>query len=402
MNDILTLRLDLVQTLSVAALVYYGGVLFKRFWPALDRLNIPAAVVGGLAFAGLNLIARDSILNIQIETGAQQLFNVAFFTTIGMGASITLLKKGGIQVFTFLIMSTVFCFVQNFLGMGIAVLFDVNPLIGVLSGSVTLVGGPATGLAFAPLFEKAGVTGADVLAITAATFGIVCGGITGGPASTWLIKRHGLKHPAHGSTASHPGIEGQDLSIETDREDSSFITNLVVLGITMGVGSILSYYFQSLNWTLPAYIGAMLVASVVRNIDDRTMWLGIDERAMGFIGTVTLNIFLVVALMNLRLWDLMALAVPLFAILLGQLVAAALFSVTVSYWVMGKDYESAVMAGGFIGFVLGTTANAVANMRTVESKYGLAPRAFLVVPLVGAFFIDFTNAIIINGFLNWF
>jgi ESS family glutamate:Na+ symporter len=170
----------------------------------------------------------------------------------------------------------------------------------------------------------------------------------------------------------------------------------------MGIGSILSYYFQSLNWTLPAYIGAMLIASVVRNIDDRTRWFGIDERAMGFIGSITLNIFLVVALMNLRLWDLMALAVPLFAILLGQLLVVLIFSVTVSYWVMGRDYESAVMAGGFIGFVMGTTANAVANMKTVESKYGPAPRAFLVVPLVGAFFIDFTNAIIINGFLNWF
>lgn len=402
-SDILTLKLDLIQTLAVAALVYYGGVFLKRVLPALDRLNIPSAVVGGLVFAALTLAARDRFLNVQFDTAAQPLFNVAFFTTIGMGASLSLLKKGGMQVMVFLLMSTVFCFVQNFLGMGIASLFDVHKLIGVVAGSVTLVGGPATGLAFAPLFEKAGVPSADVLAITAATFGIVCGGMTGGPASTWIIRRHELKGTRNAREASRelePTVEY--LRVELDREDSPFLRNLIVLAVAMGLGSIVSYYFQSLGWTLPAYIGAMIVASILRNVDDRTRWLGIEQKAMEFTGSVSLNIFLVVALMNLKLWDLFALAIPLFAILLAQVIVVLLFSVTLSYWIMGRDYESAVMAGGFIGFVLGTTANAVANMKTIVAKYGPAPRAFLVVPIVGAFFIDFTNVLIINAFLNWF
>lgn len=401
--DILTLKLDLIQTLAVAALVYYGGILLKRIIPALDRLNIPSAVVGGLVFAGLTLAARDRFLNVQFDTTAQPLFNVAFFTTIGMGASLSLLKKGGIQVAIFLLMSTFFCFVQNFLGMGIASLFGIHKLVGVVAGSVTLVGGPATGLAFAPLFEQAGVRGADVLAITAATFGIVCGGMTGGPASTWIIKRHRLRGSRDAAEASREmETKAEFLKVELDREDTPFIRNLIVLAVAMGFGSIVSYYFQSQSWTLPAYIGAMIVAAVLRNIDDRTGWLGIELRAMEFTGSVSLNIFLVVALMNLKLWDLFALAIPLFTILLAQVIVVLLFSVTVSYWIMGKDYESAVMAGGFIGFVLGTTANAVANMKTLVGKYGPAPRAFLVVPIVGAFFIDFMNALIINAFLNWF
>ncbi len=404
-----TLNLNLIQTLAVAALVYYSGIVLKRRIPILDTLNIPSAVVGGLLFAILVLIGRDRVLNLGFDTATQPLFNVAFFTTIGMMASLPLLKKGGIQVVVFLGIATAFCFLQNFIGMGIAQVFDVNPLVGIMAGSVTLVGGPATGLAFAPLFEKAGVVGADSLALTSATFGIVCGGILGGPVGTWLIKKHKLHGKLDGTrpvTAAHddePTAIGDHevLSIQIDREDPSFVVNLLILALTMGVGTVVGWYFESLGWTLPAYIGAMLVASVVRNVDDKTQWFGIDQKAMDFIGTVSLNIFLTVALMNLRLWELLNLAGPLTAILVVQAIAVTLFAATVSYWVMGRDYQSAVMAGGFIGFVLGTTANAVAVMKTLAKKYGDAPRAFLIVPLVGAFFIDFTNAIIITAFLNW-
>ncbi len=169
----------------------------------------------------------------------------------------------------------------------------------------------------------------------------------------------------------------------------------------MGLGSIVSGYIQSLGITLPAYIGAMLVASVLRNLDDATGWLRIDQRAMEFVGNLALNIFLVVALMNLRLWELAGLALPLSVILLVQVLVVLAFAVTASFRLMGRDYDSAVMASGFVGFVLGTTANAVANMRALVARFGPAPRAFLVVPLVGAFFIDFANALIITAFVNW-
>jgi ESS family glutamate:Na+ symporter len=177
--------------------------------------------------------------------------------------------------------------------------------------------------------------------------------------------------------------------------------SIVIAAAAMGLGSIVSFYIQSLGWTLPAYIGAMLIASVLRNIDDKTKLFKIDFPVMELLGTISLNIFLVVALMDLKLWELVHLAIPLAAILFFQVIAVVLFSITISFRMMGKDYESAVMASGFIGFVLGTTANAMANMKTLVGKFGPAPRAFLVVPMVGAFFIDFTNAIIITLFLNW-
>jgi ESS family glutamate:Na+ symporter len=269
---------------------------------------------------------------------------------------------------------------------------------------VTLVGGPATGIAFAPLFEEAGITGAATLAITAATFGIVCGGILGGPVGTYLIKTHRLRKErgnTNGEIGHKPAEEVQIVIIDADREDSDFVLTLIVMAVAMGIGSIVSYYFQSLGWTLPAYIGAMLIGALFRNVDDATHWFKIQRPTMDFAGGIALNIFLVVALMDLKLWELVHLAGPLTAVLVTQVILVLLFALGVSFRLMGKDYESAVIAGGFIGFVLGTTANAVANMRELTSKYGTAPRAFLVVPIVGAFFIDFANALIITFYLNW-
>jgi ESS family glutamate:Na+ symporter len=405
MTDI---KLDLLQTLTLAALVYFGGIQLRRRVRWLDRLNIPAAVVGGLVFTLLVLLLRRWDISIQLDTAMQATLSVAFFTSIGMGASLALLRAGGIQVLVFLVLATLFCLVQNFLGIAIALGFEENPLLGVMAGSVTLVGGPATGLAFAPVFEQAGLRGAGPLALTAATAGIVCGGLVGGPVGTRLINRFGLEPANTASLVARREAEAelrdapQVILVEVEREDSGFIRNLVVLALAMAVGSVVSAQIQSLGVTLPAYIGAMLVASVLRNIDDASGWLRIDQRAMEFAGNLALNIFLVVALMTLKLWELAALALPLLAILTAQVMVVVLFALIVSFRVMGRDYESAVMASGFIGFVLGTTANAVANMRALVARFGPAPRAFLVVPLVGAFFIDFTNAIIITVFVNWF
>jgi ESS family glutamate:Na+ symporter len=191
------------------------------------------------------------------------------------------------------------------------------------------------------------------------------------------------------------------LVVETEREDTTLIRNAVVLAGAMGVGSIVSRLIQSAGITLPPYIGAMLVASVLRNLDDARGWFGLDQRAMDFIGGFALNIFLVVALMDLRLWQLAGQALVLVVILAAQVVTVTAVALTLLHRTMGRDYEAAVMAGGFIGFALGTTANAVANMRAVTARFGPAPRAFLVVPLVGAFFVDFANALIITGFVNW-
>jgi ESS family glutamate:Na+ symporter len=398
----LTLKLDLLQTLSLAAILYFVGLQLRQRIALLDRLNIPAAVVGGLLFALLVLAGRDRFLSVQLDTGAQPVLSVAFFSSIGMGASLALLRAGGFQVVIFLLFASLFCLVQNFLGMAIARGFGEHPLLGVMAGSVTLVGGPATGLAFAPMLEAAGLVGAGTLALTSATFGIVCGGLTGTPVGTWLIKRGRLKPSAPPDMKTEEDVLApHTLVVRTDREDAPLIMSMIVLAAAMGLGSILSRWFQSWEWTLPAYIGAMIVASIFRNLDDRTGWLKIDPVAMDFVGGFALNIFLVVALMDLKLWQLAGQALPLFVILAAQVLVIAVFALTASFRLMGRDYDSAVMASGFVGFALGTTANAVANMRALVTKYGPAPRAFLVVPLVGAFFIDFANAIIITFFVNW-
>lgn len=402
-HEVPTLTLNLIQTLGLAAVVYLAGVGIRTRVKAIDRLNIPSAVVGGLVFAVLVSTLRDRWVNIHLDTSAQPLFMIAFFTSIGMGASVALLKKGGPQVGVFLLIATVFCGIQNGIGAGIASVFGVSPLLGVMAGSVTLVGGPATGLAFAPLFEDAGLRGAEVIAIGAATFGIVCGGLAGGPVGTWLIRRYGL----HASGAAEAVMEipqASDsglLTAPAGHEIAPLLRAMLLIAVVMGAGSVVSSGIELAGITLPAYIGAMIVAWVVRNLDDRTGTFRLDERAMEFIGTVSLNIFLVVALMNLSVWQLSGLALPLLVILIVQVVATSLLGAILVYRVMGRDLDAAVMSSGFVGFALGTTANAVANMTALVRRYGPAPRAFLVVPLVGAFFIDFLNALLITAFLNW-
>ncbi len=402
-RPMLAFDLDLLQTLTLAAVVYFVGIQLRQRVAWLDRLNIPAAVIGGLLFTVLAMIGHERWFEVQLDTSAQPVLIVAFFTTIGMGASLGLLRRGGMQVLVFLLFATAFCFVQNFVGMGIAVGFGENPLLGVMAGSVTLVGGPATGLAFAPLFEEAGLVGAAPLALAAATVGIVCGGIVGGPIGTRLVQRFGLTSSSRSTSEYRAEVapEPELLVVEVDREDNVVLRNLVVLAVAMGIGSLVSRWFVSLGLTLPGYIGAMLVASVIRNVGDATGRLKLDLKAIDFVGNVALNVFLVVALMDLRLWQLAELALPLVVILVAQVALVALFAYVVSYRLMGRDYDSAVMASGFVGFVLGTTANAMANMQALVRRFGPAPRAFLVVPIVGAFFIDFTNAVIITFFVNW-
>ena len=312
-------------------------------------------MIGGLLFTTLVLLLRQQSITIQLDTSMQATLSVAFFTSIGMGASLALLRAGGLQVLVFLLFASAFCLVQNFSGMGIAHLFGENPLLGVMAGSVTLVGGPATGLAFAPIFEQAGLRGAGELALTSATAGIVCGGLVGGPVGTSLIRRYRLatESGSRSELKAELSTSPETLVVEVDREDSSLVRNLVVLALAMGLGSIVSGYIQSLGVTLPAYIGAMVVASLLRNVDDATHWFRIDERTMEFVGNLALNIFLVVALMNLKLWELAHLALPLSVILVVQVVVVLVFALTASFRLMGRDYDSAVMASGFVGFVLG-------------------------------------------------
>ncbi len=405
------LTLDFINTVAFAGLVLFLGHAVRRLAPALSRYNVPAPVIGGLLVAVAVTAARtQGVTLVTFDTRLQAPLMIAFFTTIGFGASLSLLKVGGPQVLIFTLLCTVLAVVQNAMGAGLAVLLGQHPLFGVLNGSVTLTGGPATGLAFAPLFEKAGVAGASTVAVASAMAGIISGGLIGGPIGTLLVRRHHLAR-AHGSVPTDPPIAQQlveeqlhDVTAATpageDKESYALLKALVVILAAMWAGSVVSARLESWGLTLPAYIGAMLVAAVIRNLDDVTRLVGLSQRTIDDLGNVALSLFLVLALMTLRLWELAGLALPMIVILTFQvgLIAAVCFW-PVFPW-MGKDYDAAVMSGGLCGFMLGTTANAMANMEALVDRYGPAPRAFLVVPMVGAFFIDFINAVLITICLN--
>jgi ESS family glutamate:Na+ symporter len=410
------LKLDLIQTLAFAGVVLFLGYGVRRLVPVLGRYNIPAPVVGGLLVALATLAARGQGVTLFLfDTTLQSPLMIAFFTTLGFGASLSLMRVGGPQVAVFFGVATVFAVLQNVAGAAVAWLFGLPPLFGVLAGSVTLTGGPATGLAFAPLFEQAGVIGAASIAVAAAMGGIVGGGIVGGPVATFLLHRHKLHGPATSSRArdagartaqeianDEPAQPAPELPPGEDIEEFAVLKNVVAVLVAMGLGAWVSKGFAALGVTLPAYIGAMLVAAVMRNLDDRTRWIGLSPRIIDDIGAVSLSLFLVVALMTLELWKLAGLALPLLVILAVQLTLVALVCLWPIFQLMGRDYDAAVMSGGFIGFMMGTTANAMAVMRALVERHGPAPRAFLVAPMVGAFFIDFTNAIIITVCLNLF
>ena len=404
------MKFDLIQTLALVCLVLFAGYGLRRRIRLLDRYNIPAPVVGGFLFALISLVLRQAgVVALEFDTTLQTPLMIAFFTTVGFGASVGLLRRGGPAVLLFFVLATVVAVGQNVLGIAIAWPLGVHPLLGVLAGSVTLTGGPATGLAFAPEFEKVGVPDAAPAALAAAMVGIVCGGLIGGPIGTFLINRRGLRSgaPSQPVPATAAAVVEERLPDPAgaapkgeDVEAYRLLKHLALIVVAMGLGVWLSAYLSRFM-TLPAYIGAMIVAAVIRNIDDGTRLFGASQRVIDDLGTVALSLFLAMALMTLRLWQLSALAIPLAIVLAAQVLFIAVLALTVVYRAAGRDYDAAVMSSGFCGFMLGTTANAMANMEVLTAKYGASPKAFLVVPMVGAFFIDFTNALIITAFLNY-
>jgi len=410
------LELSLIETLAAGGLALFAGFATVRRVSFLRRYNVPAAVIGGLLVALLVTFARVSeLLVITFDTSLQTALNTAFFTSIGLSASFSLLRAGSGQALLFLILASAFAVVQSLIGIGVAVAFGEHPLLGVLMSSTALAGGPATALAFAPQFSAAGVPAAESVAIASAMAGIVLGGLAGGPIATRLLERHQLRS-GHVVRAEHavrsvvvsPPVSREEANALAARDDTpseedgirDTLKALMILLVAMAIGGWLSKGLAAAGVTLPGYVGAMLVGALLRNLDDATGWLKIPHETAANAGMVCLTLFLTIALMNLKLWELAALALPLFMNLLLQVIAVALVCWWLVFRVMGRDYDAVVMTGGFTGFMLGTTANAMAVMRTLVERFGPAPRAFLVAPIVGAFFIDFSNAIIITTFLN--
>lgn len=403
-----TIKLDALQTLTLAAVVLFAGYGIRRRVDFLNRFNIPAPVVGGFVFAGVALALRlANVFAFDFTTTLQAPLMVMFFTTIGLGASFRLLRIGGPQVLMFWGIASLLAALQNGLGVGLAKMLGVSPLLGLITGSITMTGGHGTGAAFGKLIEdQYGFPGGVTVAMAAATFGLVSGGLIGGPVGTWLIQKFNLQ-PKRETVPQVPPLANASLDAEIDTEPAgeaataySLLAMLAVILVAMWAGSLVSGWLGRYV-TLPGYIGAMLCATIIRNAADSTKILRIQQRTVDDIGTIALALFLAMALMSLRLWELLDLALPMIVMLVVQVTVMAAFAVFITYRVMGRDYDAAVMAGGHCGFGLGATPNAVANMTSLAERFGAAPRAFLVVPMVGAFFIDFTNALIITGYLNF-
>jgi ESS family glutamate:Na+ symporter len=426
-----SLQLDLVFTLALAAVFLFIGYALQRRVRFLARSSIPAPAIGGLIFAlvVLGLHARGT-LDVAIDTSLRAPLQTAFFTTIGLGATLGLLRAGGWRMGFFLLIASVAAVVQNVAGVALARVMSAPAPLGIICGSLTLTGGPATGLARAQDFEQLGVEGAGALIIASATFGIFMASLVGNPVASALIRRFRLKpEKAEGAGGAEAeqfwaiGPVGEVEAEESPRpkkgdDDRATLTaaallkTLMLVLVVMGAGALIGMWMTRLGDALPkgsvfaslvrlpGYIGAMIVAAVVRNLDDRYGWLKINARALETIGTIALALFLVIALMDLKLWQLAGLAAPMLVILGVQTVLMIAFAVAVTFVLMGRDYEAAVTASGHIGFGLGITPNAVANMEALVERHGPAPRSFLIVPVVGAFFIDFTNALIINSAIN--
>jgi ESS family glutamate:Na+ symporter len=324
----LTIQLDPLQVLALACFGLVLGHWVKKVFPVLDDLNIPGPIVGGLIYALLVLFLRDRWVNFTVDGTLQRVLMVTFFTTIGMSASFELVKKGGPQVLWFLILATVGAALQNGLGVALAQMFGLEPLLGIISGSVALTGGPATALSFGATFEQDfGVTGARTLGVSAAMFGITAGGLIGGYLGGHFIRQYSLhSEPSRSAPAAEeilyegdtPPPEPSRIADESETEESALLRNTILVAIAMGLGTLIGAWFTQHRIVLPEYIGAMLVAAVIRNFDDRMGWSGVSQRHMDTIGNISLSIFIVMAMLGLRLWELAQLAVPMGVMLIVQ------------------------------------------------------------------------------------
>lgn len=395
-------KFSITETLAMAVALLILGRFIKSKVNFFEKYFIPAPVIGGVIFSIITLIGNmTSSFAFSFDGGIRELLMVGFFTTIGFAASFKLLKKGGVQVFTFLAVATVLVIIQNLTGIGMAKIFNLNPLLGIAAGSVPLTGGHGTSGAFGPVLEAAGAVGATSVAVAAATFGLVAGCMIGGPIAKKLMLKHNLSGAKNNGEEMIFGDEALEEKDSTALNESTLFKSLILVAISMGIGSFIGPMFKNIGVTLPSYIGPMMVAAVIRNIADMKK-IEVPMHAMNIGGNIALQLFLSMALMTMRLWDLMALALPLIVILLVQTAIMAAFAYFVTFRFMGKDYDAAVMSTGHCGFGMGATPNAMANMESFTAINGMSAKSFIVLPLVGSLFIDFINATTITFFINIF
>jgi ESS family glutamate:Na+ symporter len=391
--------LDTLEVLMAASLVLLLGRQILARVRILRTYSIPEPVVGGLLVSLLVFALNRALqIDVRFDTTLQAPLMLTFFATIGLNADLAGLKAGGRALMAFLGVVVGLLVMQDALGIGLAWALGQERLLGLLGASVTLSGGHGTGAAWAKVFaERHGLASATEIAIACATFGLILGGLIGGPVARFLITRYQLAPNLETEVATSTGFEEPNTVRPITAE--AVIETVALIAVCLAVGSAFASLLNGTAFELPAFVCVLFVGVVLRNGLAVRGWYRVFEDAVSVLGNVSLGLFLAIALMSLRLGDLASLALPLFVILVVQAIAMAAYAIFVTFRVMGRNYDAAVLAAGHCGFGLGATPTAIANMQAITGQFGPSHLAFLVVPMVGAFFIDIANAIVIKLFL---
>ena len=391
------IHLDMYQTLAIAVVVLMLGQFLKMKINFLEKFCVPAPVVGGLIFAIMTCVCyATGIAEFDFDDTLREVCMVLFFTSVGFQANLKVLKKGGKSLIVFVMLVIVLIFAQNFLAVSVASLLGLDKLIGMCTGSIPMVGGHGTAGAFGPVLEDFNISGATTICTAAATFGLVAGSLIGGPIGRKLIEKKNL--------LSTVVPEDDSLLVEDERKHerhtNMYAAAVFQLIIAVGIGTIFSKLLTLTGMTFPIYIGAMIAAALIRNIDEYTGKFNIHMGEINDVGGISLSLFLGIAMITLKLWQLADLALPLVVLLMIQVVLIYVFARYVVFNVMGRDYDAAILAAGTCGFGMGATPNAMANMQVLCEKYAPSVKAYLLIPLVGSLFADFINSLVITFFIN--
>lgn len=407
MNQLLTV--GALESFLIAIFVLFLGHFINARIPVLKKFNIPEPIVGGLivaaGIAGLHFNGIDIEFNLPL----QNTFMLMFFATVGLAASYTQLIKGGVKVLIFLAVASLYIVLQNGLGMSLATLLGLDPLMGLIAGSITLSGGHGTGAAWSQTFQTVyGMNNVLEIAMASATFGLIMGGIIGSPVAQRLVDKFGLKSKYGNTNRTHeqfPELVTYNENEEDKVTSKKMIESLFMILICVTGAKYLEIWVNSfeIKWLMiPDFVYALFIGVIITNTLEVTRVKKLDIETVDILGTVSLALFLAMALMSLKLWNILDLAIPILIILLAQSTMLAIFAYVVTFRVMGKDYDAAVIASGHCGFGLGATPTAVMNMGSVVNRFGPSPQGFMVVPIVGAFFIDIVNLIILQATLSIF
>lgn len=406
-NGLATLKLDMVATTALAALLLMLGYFLKRKIDFLEKFCFPVPVIGGFVFAIFIWVLHSTeIFTISLDTTLQTPFMLAFFTTVGLGGSLALIKLGGKSLIVYLVFCWFLAVFQNTMGVALAKILDIHPLLGVMAGSVSLEGGHGAAATFGPEAEKLGVMGAAAVAIASATFGLIAGNLTGGPLARKLINTYKVPIKAADTGLGDYESVVSEAQAQESVTSKAFLFMMAVIAVMMVFGVWLAEWVKGLgvqNLFLPGYVGAMFGAIIFRNINDRTHTFALNSRIIDLISDISIGMFLSMAMMSLKIWELADLALPLIVILVIQTASLIALVYFVLFRLLGRDYDAVVMCAGAMGHGLGATPNAVANMGAVGEHYGVrSNKAFLIVPLCGAVLIDLVGIPCIVFFIGMF